>query len=130
MGEIMARSRLMAEEYACMLVSYADPCGNYLEHPQLQYGVIWALGRLGRARPGLIRTAADLLPAWLRSPDSNHRGLAAWAARPFKSQALAADLDKLRGDTMAVRIYSDEQLADWSVGALAEAALEAMATPS
>jgi hypothetical protein len=130
MGEIMARSRLMAEEYACMLVSYADPCGNYLEHPQLQYGVIWALGRLGRARPGLIRTAADLLPAWLRSPDPNHRGLAAWAARPFKSQALAADLGKLRGDTMAVRIYSDEQLADWSVGALAEAALEAMATPS
>ncbi|MGB5988085.1 MAG: DVU0298 family protein, partial [Desulfobacterales bacterium] len=33
MGETLARSPVLAREYACMLISYCKEDGNYLEHP-------------------------------------------------------------------------------------------------
>jgi hypothetical protein len=123
MGEIMARNSGMAAEYACMLISYADPCGNYLEHPVLQQGVLWALGRLGRARPEMIRPSAGLLIPWLRSADANHRGLAAWTAQPLKSEALADYLAPLCSDPATITIYLDGQLAEHAIGRLARIAL-------
>jgi hypothetical protein len=33
MGEIMACNARLAREFGCILVSYADPAGNYIEHP-------------------------------------------------------------------------------------------------
>ena len=126
MGDIMARSPQMAKEYGCILISYADPCGNYLEHPILQHGVLWALGRLGRARPELIRPTAGLLIPWLHSADPTHRGLAAWAAQPLQSKALADHLIALRGDSETITIYTDGQLAEHSVGRLVRMALDAL----
>jgi hypothetical protein len=58
MGEIMAQNERLAREFGSILISYADPEGNYLEHPTLQQGVLWAWGRLGHQRPEMVRTAA------------------------------------------------------------------------
>ncbi len=124
LGEITARHASMADEYACMLLSYADPKGNYLEHPILQYGVIWALGRLGRVRPGFIRPSARLLVPWLQSADPNLRGLAAWAARPLKSDQLKNHLANLRKDTSVITIYREGELRDVTVGALSQSCNE------
>ena len=126
MGDIMARSDRMAAEYGCMLISYADPCGNYLEHPVLQQGVLWALGRLGRQKPGLIRPYASLLIPWMQSGDPNHRGLAAWAAQPLQSKTLGDYLNTLRSDPDIITIYMDGRLTDHKIGDIAATACTAL----
>jgi len=79
MGEIMARNEALASEFAHMLISYIRPDGNYLEHPPLQRGVLWAIGRLAEENPGLAREAAPYLKPLLKSPDAQVRALAARA---------------------------------------------------
>ena len=80
MGEIMARSQRLAEEYTPILVSYIRPDGNFLEHEVLQRGVLWGLGRLAYARSDLVSYAAAFLPPFFESQDPALRGLAVWAA--------------------------------------------------
>jgi HEAT-like repeat len=125
MGEIMARHAGLAREYAALLVSYADPDGNFLEHPGLQQGVLWALGRLGRARPDIAHRAAEfILPFLQQSDDPILRGLAVWAIRPAVNDALRPDLEPLRGDHRTLQIYIDPDLVSCTVAALAAQALD------
>ncbi len=67
MGEIMARHLGLAREYACILISYLDKNGNYLELPALQEGVLWGLARLAEVRADLLAPVPALLPPFLRS---------------------------------------------------------------
>lgn len=80
MGEIMAQSAPMAREYACILLSFINPKGNYLEHEGLQRGVLWGIGRLAHARPQYVQSATPLLIPYLTGTDPALRGLAAWVA--------------------------------------------------
>ena len=77
-GETLAVSNHMAEEYANILLSYIRPDGNYLEHPDLQRGVIWATGRLARARPSLVVNSIEFLLPYLHARDSVLCGLVLW----------------------------------------------------
>ena len=52
MGDIMACHQRLAEEYHRLLISYVRPEGNFLEHPQLQKGLLWGLARLARSTAG------------------------------------------------------------------------------
>lgn len=61
MGEIMARSEKLAEEYHKMLISYAPGGGNYLDFENLQKDVIAGLKRLSRVRPDLVKDVDHLL---------------------------------------------------------------------
>jgi HEAT-like repeat len=110
MGDIMAKSRSLAEEYACILVSYLDPEGNYLEHPVLQRGLLWGIGRLARARPKLAAPAHPFLSPYLTSSDPHLRGLAAWTGTA-PGMGLPADaIRRLARDTGAVEIYADGRI--------------------
>lgn len=80
LGEILARHEGLAREYAGILVSYARRDGNYLEHPPLQRGLLWGIGRLALVRPELLKAQAagpHLIP-FLEAGDPVVRGLAAW----------------------------------------------------
>jgi hypothetical protein len=125
MGEAAARSVVLAEEFHSILTSYAWEEGNYLEHPRLQYGVLWGIGRLAHARPGLIPYAAPWLVPFTRSDDANHRGLAAWALGPLNAPDAKPDLQNLAGDDAEIRRFDPEtdQLVETTVGELARAAL-------
>ena len=79
MGEILARHRGLAEEYAHILISYIREDGNYLENLVLQEGVLWAIGRVAEISPDLIGNAVPYLLRYLDSPNATHRGLAARA---------------------------------------------------
>jgi hypothetical protein len=61
MAEIMALNEQLAVEYASILVSYADPDGNYLEHEELQKEVLKGLARLAKVRPLLLKEASPFL---------------------------------------------------------------------
>ena len=61
MGEIMARSEKLAEEYHKILISYTLGGGNELDFEDLQKDVIAGLRRLARVRPTLVKEVERLL---------------------------------------------------------------------
>ena len=77
MGEIVARSERLADEYGHILISYLDPDGNYLEHPLLQRGLLWGIGRFAHARPEKGRIGRRF-PA---SFPACRRSVSLWACR-------------------------------------------------
>ena len=123
MGEIMARHAGLACEYGCILVSYANPDGNFLEHPGLQPGVLWALGRLARVQPAIVAPAIDFITPHLQAPNPQMCGTAVWALRPFVDHRLAALLQPLVSDTSRLQLYIDDALKPCTIGALAAEAL-------
>lgn len=124
LGEIMARHDRLAREFGCILISYADPEGNFLEHPTLQQGVLWAWERLGRRRPELMEPRANLLAPYLLSADVNLQGLAARAAEALTATVLEEPLKALVSSSEKVTIYAGHKLASYTVGQLAKAALD------
>lgn len=123
MGEIMARHDRLAKEYACILVSYINEAGNFLEHEMLQRGVLWGLGRLAHTRPELVRDAAAYLPLFMRSKDAVHRGLAAWVAGAIPSEMTESLLKSLVADEARINIFISMNLVERTVGQLAVEAL-------
>ena len=123
LADIMARGQRLADEFGCLLVSYADPGGNYLEHPVLQQGVLWGWGRLARKRPNIFQPSVALLIPYLASSDFCLQGLAAWAAAPLENTALVDHLSPLVEKTETLSLYEDHRLGTRTVGQLAQAAL-------
>jgi HEAT repeat protein len=124
MGEITARSAPLAVEFAPLLASYVRPDGNYLEHPILQRGLLWGLGRLAHARPQLIPDVAESLAPFLTAADPFHRGLAAWAAGPLPQRPTRAALLALVDDPAVFVFYREPVLTEAAVGTAARTALE------
>lgn len=124
MGEIMARHAGLAREYSAMLVSYANPDGNFLEHPGLQQGVLWALGRLGRVRPGAVQDAAGYIKPFLRSADPILRAMAVWAIRPVIDRQIRMILEALREDEQTIQIYAGDDLVTRTIAAMVAEVLD------
>lgn len=124
MGETMARHPGLAREYSPILISYADPQGNFLEHPGLQHGVLWALGRLGRVRPERLRRAAAFVRPYLKAADPNLLGMALWALIALADSKMHPMLRPLLEDNRSVTIYIDDELATRRIGDLAQTILE------
>lgn len=129
MGEIMARSDPLAEEYATLLISYLMPDGNFLEHPVLQRGLLWGIGRLAHTRPGLLQPAGRLLLLFLQSEDPFHRGLSAWALGALGDMSVIKLLEPMIHDSSSIRIYTDFQIVDRTVGELAMESLARIKKP-
>ena len=123
MAEVMAQNEKMAEEYGCLLISYIQPEGNYLEHPILQRGVLWGVGRLAHCRPQYARHATVHLLPYMQTHDPILRGLAAWAAGPIAGKEAIPLLEKLINDQGQLTVYRDEQIKPYSVCDLAQEAL-------
>jgi len=124
LGEIMARSRRLAKEYAFLLVSYIDPNGNYIEYDMLQRGVLWGLGRLAHARPQLVRQAPPLLIPYLHSPDDILKGLATWIAGAFENNhELHPLIESFTADCAAIKLFANQKFIEISISQLAAEAL-------
>jgi hypothetical protein len=115
MGDIMARNGQMASEYAAILVSYLNPEGNYLEHPGLQQGVLWAIGRLARVQSRWVQHAAPFLPAFFTATTAQLRGLAVWAAVSILDDRLQSLLEALRNDPGQFLVYGHGRLMQQTV---------------
>jgi hypothetical protein len=122
MAEAMVQNETLAEEFWCLLISYIQPEGNYLEHPGLQRGVLWGVGRLAHRRPQYAHNAAAFLHPYMDSADPILRGLAAWAAGPIAGMETFARLKKLIRDQGDLTLYRDGQIVQHSVGQLAQEA--------
>ena len=76
MGEILSSHPKLAEEYASILLSYAREDGNFQEHPLMQRGVLWGIGRVAQTNPDFFKGGGGHFIPYLHSSDSTVRGLA------------------------------------------------------
>jgi len=120
MGEIMARNSRLADEYACILISYINPCGNFIDHPEIQKGILWGLGRLARNRPHRAAGASEFLAPFLSSLDPVLRGLAAWTASALPGNATKPLLIRLYGDNDIIPLFIDGKICERTIGSLAQ----------
>ncbi len=123
MGEITAGHAGLADEFACILVSYIDPHGNFLEHELLQRGSLWGVGRLAHARPLMAKPAAPFLSPFFDSPDPFLRGTAIWAAAPILDDSMRPLLKARLSDAAPLRLYRHMCMTQTTVAELANAAL-------
>ncbi len=119
MGETVAVSEPLAREYGHILVSYIDPAGNYLEHPVLQRGLLWGLGRYGHAQPHAAALWEPLLLPFLDSADPYHRGLGAWTMGAVSLPHVPPQLASLTSDAARFRFYTGSRLEERSVAQMA-----------
>ena len=133
MAECLCRDERLAGEYAHMLVSYMredgeELCqdGNFIEHPLLQRGVVWGVGRLAGCRRELLQHlgAGRDLGGYLEAEDPELRGLAALAAGRLREATLRPLLQGLRADTAPLSWYDEGAVHQTTVGALVRDALE------
>ena len=122
-AQIMAASPDMAAEYAEILCSYIRPDGNRLEHPGLQRGLLWGLGRLAQSEPGRVRHVAADIAAFLDSVDPYHRGFAAWALGNAGYSGDLANLCRLTADRSEIEFFAHWHVQAVSVGELARQAV-------
>jgi len=123
MGEILARNKGLATEYACILISYASEEGNFQEHEWMQRGVLWGIGRLAQARPELALSAIGPVMAFLRSGDAHARGLTARILGFLRAKEAKAHLKDLLKDEGEFTTYLNGSLVR---GVVKEAALGAL----
>jgi hypothetical protein len=115
MGEITARHAGLAAEFARILVSYIRPDCNFLEHPVLQRGVLWGLGRLAYARPQMVADTAPFIIPFLESKDAYHRGYAVWLLRALAERHPQEACQALAGDQGRFQFYFDGQFSEVTV---------------
>ena len=123
MGEITAGHNGLADEFACILISYINPQGNFIEHEMLQRGSLWGVGRLAHARPLLAKPAAPFLTAFFDAPDPFLRGTAIWAAGPILDGGIRPLLKARLSDAAPLRLYRQMRMTQTTVAELANAAL-------
>jgi len=127
MGEIMAENEALAGEYHRILVSYIDENGNLLDNDELERGVMWAIERLARKRPKLLRDWTGPVLAQLSSPDPMKRGLALRVLLALVDEhRLGIDTERpgplivpLLEDRNKIRVFQDGLFVDYEVGTLA-----------
>ena len=116
-----------------MLLSYTredgpEICqdGNYIEHPLLQRGVLWGIGRMSVCNPLLMLqkgAGQDVVP-YLLSDDVEIRGLAAWTAGALRVKLAREALEVLAKDHRAFSLYQEGYLQATTVATLAQTALK------
>ncbi|MFZ0241534.1 MAG: DVU0298 family protein [Desulfobacterales bacterium] len=118
MGEATALNQALADQYGTILLSYINPDGNYLEHEDLQPGVLWGIGRLVHARPGFARDALPFLPPYLASDRAVLRGMAVWVAGALPPGDMISFSDTLKKDAATFKLYRQGFLEEVRIGEL------------
>ncbi len=82
MGESMARSASLADEFHRILISYAqEPIsgdGNFLDHAPLRWGAYWGMARLAENRPELMQKSEDIFVECASEDDPLSRAVGLW----------------------------------------------------
>jgi hypothetical protein len=128
LGDIMSRHPLLAAEYAFALVAYMREDGPHLNHPALQKGLLWGVGRLSETGPDLLRkleASVRLLPC-LDSEDCEIRGLAARALGLLRADEAREKLVVLKDDPAELVLYGMNGFETTTVGRLATEALASL----
>jgi hypothetical protein len=89
MGEIMAQSPLLADEFLNLLLAYVSDCGMALDFAPLRAGAVWGLGRLAKERPNCCGSAGRRR-FFCRSAKKPIPRCAGWRSGPWAGWAALA----------------------------------------
>ncbi len=120
-AEILVNIPRLADEYAGVLASF-------LREEPFQRGTHWALARLARYRPEVVRVQAQKLRESLNDPNPHIRAYAAAALRRSGKGEWDDLLQDLTNDSADIQYYDpdEEELIDTSVGEYIHAARREM----
>ncbi|MGM0403949.1 MAG: DVU0298 family protein [Thermodesulfobacteriota bacterium] len=121
MGEILALSEPLANEYHRVYLSHVQPACNFLEHPVLQRGLLWGVGRLASTRKAIVRPFLPDIVPFLDSEDPYHRAFAARAIAFAGGPSSSALIEKLHGDPAEIEIYEESTLKTKTVAEVSRA---------
>jgi hypothetical protein len=116
-GEIISNSPDYFAGYAPQLYQFASDRGLLVE-------VLRALGRIGGAKPDLIRNKAFHFIPLLKDPEVQIRGYAAILLGNLGAGEAKGDLKLLVSDSSEMEIYMEGNLQKRTIGHLASEALE------
>lgn len=128
LGESLARSALLAKEYGRLVLSFIKEDENYLEHPPLLAGALWALARLLHSRADLLKESETPLISYGRHPEPAFRGLALWGLASVGTALSLPLIESLEADSAPVRFYRNESFENTTLGELAREARSAVMT--
>ncbi len=98
MGEVVARDRRLAAEYAHILISYVREDANFLEYEPLRAGAVWAIGRVAQEGPERMTDAIPYLLPSLEAKEPALRGMAVWALGQLRAREAISELASLQED--------------------------------
>jgi hypothetical protein len=124
MGEILAGSEFLADEFLPILIAYLREDGNYQENEIMQRGVLWGVGRTARVYPNKIIHYKQYLLPYLHSKDHGVRGLSAWITGLLEMTEAKPTLRKLLDDESKFETYMGDGVVTRTVRQFAEEALE------
>jgi hypothetical protein len=113
----------MGRHYLPLVAEILPMFYGFLEQDFARTPMLWGLGRLWEVHPRALAEAVPLLFAFLKDPDSQIRGLAAWGLGRVRPKGWEEALPGLLEDDGSVELYDREQLQRTTVGQLAREAL-------
>lgn len=96
---------------------------GFLEQDFARMPMLWGLGRLWQVHPRVLDEALPLVFAFLKDPDPQLRGLAAWCLGRVRPEGMKEALEPLLADEAPVELYDREQIQRTTVGQLTREAL-------
>ncbi|MFO7749822.1 MAG: hypothetical protein R6V54_06975 [Desulfobacteraceae bacterium] len=122
MGEILANSNSLAQEFSSILFSYIAPQGNFLEHEMLQRGSLWGVGTYLAAADAVMvdGNVTENLCHFLDSPDSVKRGYAVRALVNMSEKNRTVLPSPLFLDTNKVPLFDGWDIRETTVSSIAK----------
>lgn len=129
MAEAMTCNKQLADEFGSILISYAVPSENFLDHDPLRRGAVWGVGRLAQIFPEIAQSAMKYFCASLKAEDDYIRGYSCWALKymqvPAGCQEIIASLSH---DTGEIELYSQDISKYVTVADLSRETLECLSS--
>lgn len=122
-GEILARIPSLKQEYLRLLTAYLGEEKGLLDHPQLQKGVVWAIGRNRALDPGSKDKVLSFFKAALRAKDPSLKGTAVWALGELGVEEALDDLKSLQREEEMITLFDGEYFRELPLGGLAQEAV-------
>ena len=118
-GEVMARYKWIAEEYASILVHYIVPGISFIDIEAIQTGVIWGIGRGAQGNRELFQFSETYLHPFLSANTPEQRGNALWALQQLQCKPPSHFEAILQLDTALFSLYDHCVLKQMPIAELA-----------
>ena len=117
LGEIVRNCPILCADIAPVIVSFH-------QEKILTTGVLWAIGRIGKANTEMVDYAVPIVLNYLHNTDNKIRGYAARALGEIGTSEIIKELEKLKNDSASIPFYENGELKQKTIGKIAEEAIE------
>jgi hypothetical protein len=112
-----------------LLGEFSPALLSFLKQKNLWKEVTWAIGKIAKVDPKLVKYAFKALRSFLNEQDPALRGYAAWALGNLGYDEVIEELKNLLTDDEKLSIFRDSELKETTVSQLSKEALEKLSKP-